>query len=367
MIDSDFNLLGEVDTYSSLQWIRRWHKPGEFELHIDPAMQNADRLLEDVIIFKADKPEEAAIIKHREIEIQDDGTEDLIVKGVMLGELVGRRITYPPAGSAYHYLHAAVETILKTYVTVNCVSPENKARVIPNLAAAPDHGRGQTIQFQTRYKQLDEELEKISVSSGIGWHVWLDIANQQYIFDVLIGRDLSAGQDLLPPAIFSTEYDNIQSQNYISSAIGYKNTAVVGGQGEGIDRKIVTIGQQTGLGRYEMFVDARDIGTKEAGAEQLTEKQIEQMLIDRGREKLAEVDRIKSFESKLLSASNLVYRVDYDLGDIVTVVNREWGVTVDARITECKEIFEPNGFQLEAIFGNSFPTLIEKIKQTIGR
>ncbi|MDT2266170.1 hypothetical protein P7H12_24850 [Paenibacillus larvae] len=64
-----------------------------------------------------------------------------------------------------------------------------------------------------------------------------------YVFDMLTGRNLTADQDVRPPAIFSTAYDNIESQSYTNSAIGYKNIAVVGGQGEGE-------GSENRYGRY---------------------------------------------------------------------------------------------------------------------
>ncbi|MEJ8546689.1 siphovirus ReqiPepy6 Gp37-like family protein [Brevibacillus borstelensis] len=367
IMDSQFQLLGEVDTYSSLQWVRRWHKPGEFELHINPAMQNADKLLEDTIIFMASRPDEAAIIKHREVRVNETGTEELVVKGSMLAGLMGRRITYPPVGKAYDYIHAPVETIMKHYVRVNSIAPADPARVIPNLIHAPDLSRGPKVPYQTRYKQLDEELEKLSLSSGLGWHVWLDTERQRYVFDALAGRDLTVNQDVRPPAIFSTDYDNIESQSYVSSAVGFKNMAVVAGEGEGADQKIVMVGKQAGLKRYETFMDAQDIGSQEEGTEQLTEAQMEEMLRSRGNEKLAELGRVESFESTLLTTSNLVYRRDYDLGDIVTVVNRSWGVRLDARITKVAEVYEPDGFRLDATFGNSLPTLFEKMKQMIGR
>ncbi|MDT2261700.1 hypothetical protein P7H06_22400 [Paenibacillus larvae] len=67
---------------------------------------------------------------------------------------------------------------------------------------------------------------------------------------------------------------------------------MVGGQGEERIGKIVTVGTSTGLNRYEMFVDARDVGTQEEGSEPLSEEQIKTMLTDRGREKLAEVKRV---------------------------------------------------------------------------
>jgi hypothetical protein len=42
-------------------------------------------------------------------------------------------------------------------------------------------------------------------------------------------------------------------------------------------------------------------------------------------------------------------------------------VTRDARITEIKEIYEPAGFQIEATFGESRPTLVKKLKQELSQ
>ncbi|MEV2709810.1 siphovirus ReqiPepy6 Gp37-like family protein [Paenibacillus larvae] len=361
LIDTDFNLLGEVDSYTSLKWIRRWHKPGEVELRINPFMQNADQLQEDVILFKASRPEEAAIIKHREITLNEDGAEELIIKGNLLASLIGRRITYPPEGKSHDYFNAPIETVIKQIIKHNCVNPVDQERTVPGLICAPDQGRGEKIQFQTRYKPLGEEVEKLSLMSQMGWEVSLDIESQRYVFDMLTGRNLTADQDVRPPAIFSTAYDNIESPSYTNSAIGYKNIAVVGGQGEGEDRKIVTVGTSTGLNRYEMFVDARDVGTQEEGSEPLSEEQIKTMLTDRGREKLAEVKRVESLEAKILTQSNLTYRKDYDLGDVVTVLNRQWGLTMNTRITEVAEVYEPSQVRIDVTFGNSIPTLADVI------
>ena len=42
-------------------------------------------------------------------------------------------------------------------------------------------------------------------------------------------------------------------------------------------------------------------------------------------------------------------------------------MTMDARITDIKEIHETNGFSIEATFGNNRPTLIQKIKQELSQ
>lgn len=60
--------------------------------------------------------------------------------------------------------------------------------------------------------------------------------------------------------IFNVDYDNVTNREFISDISEYKNTAIVAGQGEGAERRIRYVGNEnSGLERYELFVDARDI------------------------------------------------------------------------------------------------------------
>src|SRR5699024_7276830 len=56
------------------------------------------------------------------------------------------------------------------------------------------------------------------------------------------------------------------------------------------------------------------------------------------------------------------YEKDFDLGDRVEIRNLSWNLTMEAPITELIEIYEGDGFKLEATFGRSRPTLISKLK-----
>ena len=354
VMDTAFNMLAEIDDYESLVWTRRWHKPGEFELHINVHKQATETLRKGRLVLTGSK---VGIILHREL-VQGaggKGEEQVAIKGAALVSVVGRRITIPPAGYAYDRVNAHAETIMKGYVMRNCIAPADGKRVVLNLAVATDQQRGARLIYQTRYKQLDEELEKLSLVSGLGWDVVLDWRNKKWVFEVLEGRNLTAGQTVNPPVIFSADFDAVQAQTFIESDIGHKNTAYVGGQGEGVEREIVEVGDApVGLDRLETFVDARDI---EDTAD----------LPERGAQKLAEVPQVLTFDTNILTHGPYRYGEDWDLGDIVTVQNRKWGVTLDSRVTEVTEIYEPGGFKLQATFGSSIPTLPEKIKQELDR
>lgn len=190
------------------------------------------------------------------------------------------------------------------------------------------------------------------------------------MFKILEGRNLSVNQSLLPPAIFSPEFNTLGQLSYTESELNYRNFAVVAGQGEGVERRIITVGESSGFERYELFVDARDVSEeteREEGVDPVPRPphEIVEDLTNRGNQKLAEYEQEIYLEGQALTKSRLVYGVDYDLGDIVTLQNREWGVTLDARITEVKEIYEPGNTRVELTFGNNRPTLISKIKQEL--
>jgi hypothetical protein len=144
-------------------------------------------------------------------------------------------------------------------------------------------------------------------------------------------------------------------------------TGYIAGQGEGADRRVVEVGNAEGLSRIETFIDARDVAEQDENQQALPEEQVIVKLRERGQQKLSEFTQDFFLEGQVLTNSPFVYEKDYDLGDIVTIQNLEWGVTRDARITEIKEIYEPGGFQIEATFGESRPTLIKRLKQELSQ
>ena len=144
------------------------------------------------------------------------------------------------------------------------------------------------------------------------------------------------------------------------------------GAGQGINRKKITIDSgNKGLHRVELFVDARDLqDTKSVTSGDNTEEvpipleEYNKLLLNRGQEKLKECVDVNSFTSKInVNQNNLIYKQDYDLGDIVTCINRKWNIKVNTRITEVEEFFNTNGKEINIVFGQELPTLIDKIKQ----
>ncbi|MCM3783663.1 siphovirus ReqiPepy6 Gp37-like family protein [Neobacillus mesonae] len=365
----DFILIAEINQYESLQLTRSWHGVGSIDLRINRYLKHANELQRGRIIFPHNKLNKAYIIRHREIELDQDGkaTENWIIRALPLKSWLGQRITYPPSSTGYDNKQGNAETVMLHYVNKNIVNPVDLTRKMDSVVSSPNLGRGASISWQSRYKNLADEISEISLVSGLGWNVDVDTVNEQFIFKVLDGRNLTANQSDLPPAIFSPEFNTLGKMTFTESELNYRNFAIVGGQGEDVDRRIVEVGSSVGYDRYELFVDARDIPNTndEDPPVDRPDADVIADLTDRGQQKLTEYEQEIYLEGQALTKSRLTYETDYDLGDIVTLQNKEWGVTLDARITEVKEVYEPGNTTTELTFGNNRPTLISKIKQEL--
>ena len=69
-----------------------------------------------------------------------------------------------------------------------------------------------------------------------------------------------------------------------------------------------------------------------------------------------------SFDAEVNPHGNLRYKVDFDLGQVVTVLSKKWGVTLAARITEIEESYDASGLALNIVFGKGALSLIQKLK-----
>ncbi len=357
IFDRDINRWGILDSYVSLRWTRRYHRAGEFELHTALTAETLNLLQRENIIWKRDDVE-AGYIEHRELRQDSLGKETLIVRGKFLTGYLGRRIIW-----GIENRNMSTEKIIRVLIERNSIAPDAPDRVLPFFELGQQRDIPGNTRVQIGYKNLLEAVEGLAETNGFGIRTIFDAQNKKLIFDVYRGLDRTAGQSTNPPAIFSREFENVFEQEYVDSLNNYRNIALVAGEGEGTDRELVTAGEGEGLDRYELYVDARDLQSTDENEQPVPD--YPGLLAARGAAKLAECEEIRTFDSKVNLRGNLRYKEDFDLGDIVTVTSKRWGVAVDTRITEIEEVFEPGGRDIYCTFGNAAPTLIDKIRQVI--
>lgn len=116
------------------------------------------------------------------------------------------------------------------------------------------------------------------------------------------------------------------------------------------DGTLITIGGNQYYQIYNEVIADLPSNTLEDGDEiKLRDVVYSVYLLTRGYEKLAEFGAVTSFSGTVEPNTTFVYNKDYFLGDLVTIQN-EFGITVQARITEVIEVDDDNGSSVEPKF-----------------
>lgn len=144
------------------------------------------------------------------------------------------------------------------------------------------------------------------------------------------------------PVIFSKSLSNIERTEYNNNTADYCNIAYVAGEGEDEDRKwyelevndyVPEYEDKKGWGRSELWIDARDIQSEDSEGNVLTESEYRELIKQRANERAVENTLVESYESTITDVDRrYIYGKDYFNGDLVTVIDNDLGIVVDAQI-----------------------------------
>jgi hypothetical protein len=269
----------------------------------------------------------------------EDGTY-LVVTGKSLESILERRIVWGLA-----VLEGNLQNGIKTLLNSNVISPSNADRKISNFVFEESSDpiiTELTIKAQYTGDNLYDIIRTICEEQSIGFKVTLN-NSKQFVFKMYSGKDRSYSQSENPYVVFSPKFDNLLSGNYIESKAAWKNVTLVGGEGEGPDRRYTAVGNVSGLKRREIFTDARDISSTTEDGETISSDEYISLLRQRGKEKLSENIDIMSFEGEAEMTQMFRYGIDFFNGDVVQLED-EYGHEVRARITEIVTSESESGF-----------------------
>lgn len=354
--DPTLKLLGIIENFSALLWVRKYSTTGNFELHV-PITADTINYLKRGYIVAYEGAAEAGVIESIKTE-QTKDKNTLIVCGRFLESYLDRRLVYNTFESPTFNYSGAVEDAMRTILHNNAIDNTNPEKYpIPLLELGTDHGFTETVSFQATYQNLLKLETKLAESVGYGFRCIPDYDAKTITFDVYKGLDHSENQSERVRVVFSNEYKNLNNSVYTENDQLYKTTCFVGGQGEGEDRTWVKAGDHTleGLARREVRLNATDINP-----ESLTQEEYEAKLEEKGNDLLTNTDiLVQSFECDVLPMGNFIYKTHYDLGDIVTLKKENWGLSLDLRITEITEVYEKGKITISPTFGNPLPDTID--------
>ena len=342
--DPDFKRMGAIEKITTMRWTRRWHTAGAFELEMPYDKSVFNELKCENLIRHGN---EAGIIEYVRLSTDESG-ENIVCGGRFLLGYAARRLVLGTVSIA-----APAETVMTQLVTD---SMTGGGRAFAGLTVAATQGRGTAMDYQATNANLLAEIESISMLSGLG--VTIDTDGSGMIFKVLQGVDRTAEQNTNPRAIFSAEFENVLAQDYDIDTGDSGTVAIVATDKDSI---VETVGTATGRLRREIYVAASGLDKDENG-NALNEAQKRALMQQQGKTALANAPISESFTAEVNPYGNLKYKTHYDLGDIITVSSKRWGVQVDARITEITEVYGADGETLELTLGYQ-----ESIKKILGR
>lgn len=346
VLDENFSRVAVVDDYMSIIWTTRYFEQGDFELCVMATVDNVDLFrIGRYIVRESDVTATAyksvMIIMRTQIESDVENGDTMIISGYDLKNILHRRIIWPQMA-----MTGRVTDNLQSVITANVISPVMSGRAVSNLSFGT-HDTVKTnpsVDVQFTGQNVGEVIEENCKKYGFGWDVHLE--NGGFVFCWKQGEDRSLEQTENQPVIFSEDFDNLLSSSYDYDKRLFMNLAFVAGEGEGNARKMNTYGAGEGLARFEMFVDARDISSNNG---QISAAEYNQMLANRGAERLTDNAIAILFEGSIDNNVNYKLGVDYNLGDIVQVSN-PFGIELSARITEIIMSDSGNGIEIIPTF-----------------
>lgn len=371
--------LGVVDEIASAILNIKYFAVGSIKI-LAPATKNNLKLLVDGNILvlhdgtaaytDADSSEwrRASVIKYTHIEKDNQGEEQIEAQGYTLSYWLNKRVITPQLVTT-----ATIQNIINTQIKRNCGSSASEKRRFERFSILQQANFGGTAVSYSNdaFTSLGTEVKALAQSGKLGYDILVNERRRQYGFYLYKGTDRTVGNTAgLKPCIFSSEFDNINSRSYEYSSENYKNFMYLIGKktDEETTEPVVTRDGEgaTGLSLEEVAQES-DINrtyTDDAGEQQtITLATYKNMLSSQSITELAGYDVNVNFDSAINITANLRYKSDFDIGDRVTCQERDWGIRLDARITEVSETWQKGTHTTEVVFGESTPTLIEKIRK----
>lgn len=334
VMDTNFNLLNIIDQYESLIWTDRYYEAGDFEIYTSIQNGILDIIKLDYFIYN-DTSEHLMIVEKIQITSDIEQGDKCIISGKSAESILARRIVWGQKTLSGN-LQSAIETLLNEAI----ISPTDEKRKIDNfIFKTSDDARIASLEVNAQYTgdNLYNVIADMCIEQNIGFKIILG-NEKKFEFSLYCGNDRSYKQTSLPYVIFSTNFDNILNGEYQEGKENLKTVTLVGGEGEGAERKYQTTGDETitGLQRRELFTDARDISSSvyEGGqSKTLTPEEYNALLVQRGKENLADYTDKPSFEGETETYTMFKYGTDFFMGDIVQIQDI-YGHESRARVSE---------------------------------
>lgn len=333
VLDENFNQVHVLDNFKSAIWTDRFYEAGDFtiklpltgsnhfEIHIGRyvwnSMSNRIMMIEKIVISSD----------------ADDGSI-MTISGRSLEYLMARRIIW-----GMRRYRTSLHEAIRLMIVENMINPSDPNRAMGWLVWE-DNNVGTMAKTWVDVQHTGDNLYTAVTELIAKHHVGI-----AFLYDspgrirvrLEEGVNRSYNQNANPFVVFSPKFDNLISGRYASDITTLKTVALVGGPGEGADRKYETVssGATSGWNRREVFINASSVRDKDEDNNTIPEATVRANLREEGTSKLnkSENQHLIEFDGETSEHTMYVYGKDYNIGDLVQIQDAN-GFNVPTRLIE---------------------------------
>lgn len=392
ILDENYEVIGMVDTYESVLWIPKYNDVGECEIYVPCENEYLSLLKRGNYIYRYDD-DMFCKIESNEIQTDVENGDHLICIGTDIAKILSGRVIQSQA-----VFSGKVVDFIEKLLTDNVINVPLASRLIPNFRIDTSNFAefAETIETSAFGEDLLQRILTTCKSFNYGFRVSYDISDGYLVFRLYRGKN-KASADGEEYVEFSPQFANIIASTYKEDDRNYKNVACVlyKDANEQIKVTWVYVGEEPRFEeRREISVDATNINrnityeelvdlfpsvkknatlgtyyittggktvvvanyTIQESAEEttetitLTDYTVEKLARSVGIDALYQTRPVREFTGNVDTLASYVYKVDYNIGDTVKVIN-EYGIEAEARVTEIMESDDnDNGYVVEPKF-----------------
>lgn len=358
VLDSLYRRTAVFDKFESLIWTERFFEVGDFELDLKSTLENRSWFTVGTKLA-INNSHRVMTIETVEDTIDPDDKEILKITGVSLENVLSNRVvrnvmtdtTTEPNWVITDTPGNVMRTMFDHVVRNAALDPADAIPFLQPgtfLPASTLPEPTTPIRWEQAPAALLDALKGVSDLYELGFRLVRNYDTSQLYFDVYAGNDRTTRQTANAPVIFAADFGDLQNTTEFTTTSGSKNVAYVFSDSvdhpyqvvygdkvppdiDGFDRRVLYVTTQ---------IDAADpdpVGTMiQAGSEALRATRAQQL-----------------FDGEINQYSSYTYGVDYDLGDLVEMRNKD-GIISYKRITEQIFVTDAQGER-------SYPTLVADI------
>lgn len=317
VLNQRFEKIAIVDEFNSLMWCVRFNDVGALDLEISATTQNLEIFRKGFYITRND---DIHIFRIEAIEINtnEDGNNTLLIGGLDIISILNQRVITK---------NVSLNQNIKTYIQKLIDNECNGNRTL-GYPIEIETTENIVAHRETTNSYVGDEIFKICKKENLHSCFYFD--KDKFKLSLIKIKDRTIVQTENTKIIFSSENDNLISSKYNVDTTEYKNTAYVYRNGL---TNGVFVGEAKGIERRETIIESSDEETD---------------LTYEGEQVLLDLNITSGFECEV-DTNFYKYKIDYDIGDIITIQN-QFGISANAQITEIIETWDNEGYSLEPVF-----------------